>query len=337
VHPEAVQLIQTADTMWEKKTPWDSMYKLELLGRKANQASQSTAECKDKLLWMIQMVNDRFRAGMLQVGEASHRNLGGKGLPGNKGLLDLGLTKKDIKDRLLGQVLEGLPFAADSKATIRMLLMSYDAYREKFGYPNEPSSTVGGANKRAVIGLLEVAARDFFKFAEQAIYLQDHDSCIKLGLKQGSSAAEILQSGTCAQILEGIVNAARNAAEASQPGGQNRGMQSSPTDDAEDKLPEFHIALAFNPSMKQADPKLMMQINKLTDEGKEQLKAFETGITVQVDEGIEFISEDKLETAKAVCDAIKNTSFGKIVGVPCDLGGYVIILYNQKVAARVQK
>ena len=100
-----------ADEQWMQKTPWDSLYKVECLAVKIG-----TKDIKqEKLHWMIDYVHDRYMAGFSERGEFSVRSLSGKGMPHNKGLLDLALFKQEVVclDKHVAKYLLGLPVAGN--------------------------------------------------------------------------------------------------------------------------------------------------------------------------------------------------------------------------------
>ena len=120
-----------AEETFGKRTPWDSVYKLEHLARKAGrQQSVGTAA---RSLWLIDLVNDLCYNRMVAAGELSVANLTGKGR-GGKGLLDLLLFKRDVLEHLLQEKMEVLGLPASAKSAIREHMSSVAAYRAAFGH-----------------------------------------------------------------------------------------------------------------------------------------------------------------------------------------------------------
>lgn len=117
--------------MFGKKTPWDSVYKLEHLARKAGRQQSSLTAART--LWLIDLVNDLCYNRMVATGELSVANLTGKGR-GGKGLLDLLLLKRDILEHLLHEKIEVLGLPASAKLAIRNSMSSVAAYRRAFGH-----------------------------------------------------------------------------------------------------------------------------------------------------------------------------------------------------------
>jgi len=103
--------LMEAEARWKKKIIFDSVYKLELLHKKAGGGN----DAKDKIMWMIESTHDRYRANLMVAGEASVRQLSGK-MPGghNKGLLDVQLMRRDLHNLLLTKMLDSLAVCTDS-------------------------------------------------------------------------------------------------------------------------------------------------------------------------------------------------------------------------------
>ena len=77
------------------------------------------------------------------------------------------------------------------------------------------------------------------------------------------------------------------------------------------------------------DKKLLMHIMKMDEEQRRQLSQFEKLAAAKVGEMAEFVVEG--QTAKAMAEAIRNTEFGKLRGVPSEDGTYVVISVQPKI------
>lgn len=73
------------------QNPWDSVYKIELLQSKSGLMRSGGASARDKVLWMVNYVNDKHVSQEVEKGEFAHRTMAGKGMAGNKGSLDYAL------------------------------------------------------------------------------------------------------------------------------------------------------------------------------------------------------------------------------------------------------
>ena len=105
-------------------TPWDSIYKLESLATKIGNRENS-----DKLLFLIDYIYDRMKSGNVDRADLSSRSMAGKGKPGNKGILDLGLLKYDMVRHALGTLLEDILGDTRMKENVHEVFGIFQTYR----------------------------------------------------------------------------------------------------------------------------------------------------------------------------------------------------------------
>ena len=89
---DAVGKLAWADDHFGPCSPWDSIYKIELLISKVSGSPNET----EKRAWLMGYVHDRVSSGGVEQGEMSVKALSGKGMAHNKGLFDLALLKFDL-------------------------------------------------------------------------------------------------------------------------------------------------------------------------------------------------------------------------------------------------
>eukprot|EP00959_Pyramimonas_sp_CCMP1952_P092669 1939437-Pyramimonas_sp.AAC.1 len=85
---DATSKLLLADEEYGVKGPFDSLYKIEVLAAKVG-SKDTPSVTSEKFNWMIEYVLDRVKGGAMTASEFSVNGLAGKGMPGNKGLLDL--------------------------------------------------------------------------------------------------------------------------------------------------------------------------------------------------------------------------------------------------------
>ena len=94
----------------------------------------------DEKYWVVALMIDQRRAGILDPSSATSRFLQGTTAERNKGYIDLLILKMRIKNHLLGVFFEGAGKAvnADHKSCLRQVFSSPEEYRKKFGFPQKP-------------------------------------------------------------------------------------------------------------------------------------------------------------------------------------------------------
>lgn len=117
-----------AEEEFGKKTPWDSVSKLEWVFKKAG----SSTTARRKIIWQLAAVSDLVRHRMVTPGELSISGLSGKGR-GGRGVLDLVLFKLDLLDELIVTVVDQVKLSSEVKSTIRSIFENHTAYRSHVG------------------------------------------------------------------------------------------------------------------------------------------------------------------------------------------------------------
>lgn len=121
-----------ADEAFGRRTPWDSIYKLEAVVNKSGKDGQKA----EKMEWILAMINDAVVNKVVGPGELSISALTGKGRGnGNKGFIDVILFLRELRVRLLGEVLETSTLPLHAKETLREKLGTAASYRRAVGAP----------------------------------------------------------------------------------------------------------------------------------------------------------------------------------------------------------
>ena len=137
------------------------MHKLTEVVRKATIANVVD---QTRVSAMLNDLNYRVCNGWLEPGEASIRGLSGRGLPGNRGLLDLILLQHDLAKHLLHETMESLPIHASSKKELRSRMdtvMHYDIHC--------------CCDNLAWLGVLDPTAQRFHTLLTSLCYTRDYD------------------------------------------------------------------------------------------------------------------------------------------------------------------
>jgi hypothetical protein len=118
-----------ADEEFGKKTPWDSVTKLEWVYKKAGKSAGS----RRRIVWQLAFVNDALRTKTIASGELSIMALSGKGRGGGRGFLDLALLKLDVLDEFIQHQAEKCNLSSDAKSIIKEVVDNHATYRSKVG------------------------------------------------------------------------------------------------------------------------------------------------------------------------------------------------------------
>lgn len=141
IHDRLLSISAVRDTvleceeLFQKRTPFDSIYKLEVIARRAIKRANVLNE--DKAIWVARSLKDMVQNGDYTGAELSVRALSGKG-QGGRGLVDLILYKLDIHGFLLHEWVEKLGLSQEAKDQLRCTMASHNTYRSKFGFRQEP-------------------------------------------------------------------------------------------------------------------------------------------------------------------------------------------------------
>ena len=121
--------LSQADEEFGKKTPWDSVTKLEWVHKKAGKCVAT----RRRIVWQLAAVNDLVRTRQAASGELSIIGLSGKGRGGGRGMLDLLLFKLDLLDEFMNNQCDKCGITNDAKTTIKDVLDNHSSYRQKVG------------------------------------------------------------------------------------------------------------------------------------------------------------------------------------------------------------
>jgi hypothetical protein len=117
-----------AEETFGKKTPWDSLTKLESVVKRAKETTRDVPDSR-KILFQLQAVTWYCASGTVLPTELSLHTLVGKGR-GHRGLLDIILFKMDIlKDWLTVQI-DACQLSTRCKSTIRTSMSDFAAYQQ---------------------------------------------------------------------------------------------------------------------------------------------------------------------------------------------------------------
>ncbi|CAK0904040.1 unnamed protein product, partial [Prorocentrum cordatum] len=150
------------------RSPWDSIYKLEAVVKRCSTTANIT--------WALSVLFDALKNGLLTAPEIALRQLQGKGMPGNKGILDLFMAKKDVAEAMFK--------LGNEKGLNNSLLTKMDSWRTSMdNYRNDVGYWDGAAKSYTVnnhwIMALPQSAQKFLKIWEEAVALCEHNDALK--------------------------------------------------------------------------------------------------------------------------------------------------------------
>lgn len=116
-----------AEEEFGKKTPWDSVLKLEWVYKKAGKELPDVVS--RRIAWQLAAINDYVRTLAVSTGELSINGLSGQKRGGGRGMLDLMLFKLDLLDELLINSADYVGLSADVKCQLRSAFSSHESYR----------------------------------------------------------------------------------------------------------------------------------------------------------------------------------------------------------------
>ena len=140
----------------------------------------------------------------------------GDNLEGGKGLLDLGLFKRDLRNHFLTDVLGTLGLDLDTKQMISDTMKDVGTYRAKCGFPGAASGD------RAWMGLLSHTAKKFFSIMEEVVHGIAYDTTLKLALKSSKTVTEALEDGHLQTAMTELKKIAKEIVPARGPQTVNR-------------------------------------------------------------------------------------------------------------------
>ena len=155
-----------ADECFGRKSPWDSIYKMEALLAKCGKDAAGIS----KMEWCLAMTNDAVANKLMTSGKLSHQQLTGKhrGGTASKGFLDLLLFVREVRIYCLGNVLDASTLPQAAKQTLRSVLESPLGYRKATGQPYLEKGVVVHQKNTDIswMSTLGAAGREFFNFME---------------------------------------------------------------------------------------------------------------------------------------------------------------------------
>ena len=149
------------DTALYPQNPW-TIFKLVEVVRKATVANSVDPV---RVVELLEGVNFRIRNKTLEAGENTVKGLSGRGMPGNRGLLDLVMMQFTLRTHFLNETLAALTISDSSKATLRHALSSFQKFE----------SECEGEAGIAWIGVLEPAAQIFQRLVNTACFSNEMD------------------------------------------------------------------------------------------------------------------------------------------------------------------
>eukprot|EP00959_Pyramimonas_sp_CCMP1952_P188360 3939204-Pyramimonas_sp.AAC.1 len=133
--PICQKIILKSEEDWGKRTPWDSVYKLELVIKRCGKDGGETSLIN--MRWVLASVTDMILNEYVVASFFTTRNLNGRGQPGNKGIQDIILYKMALKNECAKYMVELNCFKSDELDIVNEYLRSHEAYRSFFGYEGE--------------------------------------------------------------------------------------------------------------------------------------------------------------------------------------------------------
>lgn len=181
----AQALILEAEEKFGKRTPFDSIYKLESIIRKSK-------HCIDRIMWCLSYIVDACVNQHVRPGEYTLSNLSGKGKKEGFGLLDLYLLKHDFKQAALSQLLAGRNYSAEDTATISKVLA--DPFARSAHRGMQTLNHIEKISNVTWLGAMHGEAREYFLLFENIIYSNRHDVELKGALLKQMSPQELLET-----------------------------------------------------------------------------------------------------------------------------------------------
>ena len=169
----ASAVLDCEDLALYPQNPW-TIFKLVEVVRKATVAN---AVDPARVIELLEGVCFRIRKGVIEPGENTVKGLSGRGLPGNRGMLDLVLTQYTLRTHFLNETLAALTISDHSKATLRRAMGSIKSFQA------ECESDTG----IAWIGVLEPAAQKFQRLVQAACFSAEMDPAIKRSIRAQQS------------------------------------------------------------------------------------------------------------------------------------------------------
>ena len=292
-----------------KGSPW-TVYKLVEVVRKATLANVVDTS---RVTAMLSGVNFRVLHNWLEPGEASVRGLSGRGLPGNRGLLDLVLLQSDLAKHLLNETMESLPLPSSDKIELRNKMdtvIHYETYCKQ--------------GSIAWLGNLDPPSQRFQTLVESICYTRECDGYLKAGLKAQKSIAEMLQEPPFREKLQAISESEKPSNDQTTPMKDGTAADSAAVEDVH----RLKIAMQINLGSDNADDDVQEKFKNMTNENKDAVHEVELSALRLVDIGCQLLTEK--ETPLEMANDMRNTERAKIVADPPT--SYCMFVYVPRVA-----
>ena len=317
------EVIMWAEETWRKRSPYNSIYKIEAYCRKAGRDVS-------RLQWCLKHMNDMVMRNFIDP-NVSLAQLTGKGIRGSggKGIIDLILAKYDALHEFLGPVLRSLPFAEPDRAEIIKATESHEAMQVLF--PRDSHDlTWTSCMRPAVVAMI--------KLVHEVVYDVDMDHCLKQGVKCGKAIADILGHESITTRLDEVrTTLAQTAAptttpEHGQPDGEKLAASSVSMEMAE-YLSTWSISLGANATAGLAEDMPQDVLTDMYDRCKQALSQVSDSYIVEdaqrkamqlAEEGVRLIPEPR--TMQELTTSLADSFLLKQVR------GTILVIYDSKQA-----
>ena len=320
-NPEAAAIINACEDpkIFPKGTHW-SVYKMVEAVRKC---TRNHVICPELVIELLGNINFRVRCGFIEPGELTVKGLSGRGVPGNRGLLDLASLQYDLRNHFLNETLASMAIADSSKTALRKACAGFSAFED--------------TTDLAWIGVLEPAAQLLHNLIRSMCFSSEHDAFLKRSLKAGQSVAEILSESPLAEQNTEVLDAIPVASTAAGSAAKRTSSSSNTAAPAvEDDLPPSQedvrahpIAMNINLADNTASLEVKEKFKSLDSAKKSFVKELEAEAMRIVDIGCQLMSEKA--TASELGNDLRLTERMQLKGSPID--GYCMFVYVPRVAA----
>ena len=120
--------MRQAEETFGKKTPWDSLTKLESVVKRAKENRGRDSPDNRKILFQLQAITWYCTSGTCTPSELSLNSLVGK-TRGHRGLLDIILFKMDVLQDWLTVKMDACQLSSRCKSTLRQSMSDFAAYQ----------------------------------------------------------------------------------------------------------------------------------------------------------------------------------------------------------------
>ncbi len=304
---DSLKAIQRAEDLWGKATPWNSIYKLELLARKLGAHGD-----KKNLCWMVEGVEHMVLEGDLRPEECTVKALTGKST-NNRGILDLLLLKRGILQHLLFVTLPHLEYSPETLSRVQEAMRDHRAFRANF--------TKG----RAWLGVMPLAIQKLVFLIANIVFGSQNNAALKTQLKSSTNVQEALEIPCLAEPLRELTDVASEARRSlDTPGGMVKATPGGLPQSA-GGLPQSAVLCIDLEKLPGGLPQ-----NPCSEAEQSLLNRYEKEAREIVDVGVDLALEQTSQAAMAAC--IGNTPVGKLRGTPHKNGGMILIFYNIRMA-----